>query len=209
MILGLDLSLNTMGFCLLDEKGKVIKKGTFNATSTGLTRLSEIAEAITKILLGYPDIDWVIEEGYAFQPFATNNTFSIGEAGGVVKLMIYQMGFPLLLVPPKQMKKFFTGNGNAKKPEIWETIRNKHGLKVMIIESVGKKEKPAMLEEMKKLDRKKVFYFATEHEADAYGLARLGLCLYKVWVKKESIAKYEKHQQEVYTAITTAKDWFV
>lgn len=42
----------------------------------------------------------------------------LGEAAGVVKLRLFRMGVPFVLVAPKALKKFATGNGNASKDEM-------------------------------------------------------------------------------------------
>jgi Holliday junction resolvasome RuvABC endonuclease subunit len=58
--------------------------------------------------------------------------FDIGEAGGVLKLMLYEQEYVLdknlYIIPPTSLKAFLTGKGNAKKPEIQKAILKIYGI---------------------------------------------------------------------------------
>lgn len=111
----------------------------------GLGRLAyieqRILELITQIQPGM-----VVYEGYAMGIAAgQGRSFDLGELGGILKKAIWERGIDILLVPPSSLKKFATGKGNAKKPEVMEALR-------------GKCPYP----------------FRTDDEADAFGLLLLG-----------------------------------
>lgn len=67
--------------------------------------------------------DWAIDivmgasaigiEGYAFG--AHGRVFQIAENQGLLKYKIYQLGIPVTVIPPTEVKKFAVGKGNADK----------------------------------------------------------------------------------------------
>lgn len=78
-----------------------------------------------------------------------NQAHQMGGLGYTVRLQLWRAGVPFLLVAPMTLKKFITGKGNTEKDTIM----------------------------MELLDRFKV-KVTNNNEADAVGLARLGLALY-------------------------------
>jgi Holliday junction resolvasome RuvABC endonuclease subunit len=115
-ILALDLSLTSTGAA---HEG-----GTCRITSKkrGTERLIEIREAIRSLALSVaPDL--VVVEGYSMG--SRGRVFDIGELGGIVKVLLADMGIPVAIVPPSCLKKFATGKGNADKDSMLEAaIRN-------------------------------------------------------------------------------------
>lgn len=143
MIIGLDLSLTHTGFVVLDHDGGVLAYSTIVPKKLrGVQRLYYIKKEIKKVLIYYKPTLAVIE-GYAYTPNA-GRTFSIGENGGIIKLLLYIFGINYLVVAPKTLKKFVVG-GNASKKQMEKAIERQW------------KEK-----------------FKTEHEYDAFGLAMMG-----------------------------------
>ena len=67
--------------------------------------------------------DWAIDivmgataigiEGYAFG--AQGRVFQIAENTGLLKYKIYQLGIPVTIIPPTEVKKIFCGRGNSDK----------------------------------------------------------------------------------------------
>lgn len=117
-LLALDVSLTSTGVA---HSG-----GTFRITpkSRGAQRLADIRDAIGDALDEYsPDL--VVIEGYAFA--RANQAHQIGEAGGVVRLLLHDRGIEYAEVPPAKVKKWATGKGNADKDTMLETAIRKHG----------------------------------------------------------------------------------
>jgi len=143
-IIGLDLSLCNTGWVVLNNLGVVVDFGTITPKKLRMAnRLYYIMCNIKKILKVYkPDV--AIIEGYAYSPNA-NMAFSIGELGGVIKVILYVNKIQYIIAAPKTVKKFFTGNGNASKD-----LMKKYAKKDWNNE------------------------FNTEHEVDAYAMALLG-----------------------------------
>ena len=108
-ILGLDLSLTATGVYCDKCGGSVIKTKT-----RGMERLREIAD---EVAVHIPHTNIAIIEGYSFGSQG-RATFSIGELGGVIKLLMYDFTIPYIDVAPSALKKFATGKGNANKDEV-------------------------------------------------------------------------------------------
>lgn len=110
-------------------------------------RLHQMAEALTLALRRHPPFpDLIIVEGYV--PASPNrwSLIRLGELGGVVRLRLFELTIPFVEVPPKSVKLFATGNGNAGKP--------------MMIAAAEARD----------------VHVHNDDEADAYHLRRFGLC---------------------------------
>ena len=105
--LGLDLSLTSTGYSY-DDNCEII-----SVNSTGAKRLIEISESIGNLIVEFK-IQAAIIEGYAFSS-RKSQAHSIGELGGVVRVMLHRMEIPFVEIPPTCRAKFATGKGNASK----------------------------------------------------------------------------------------------
>lgn len=65
-------------------------------------------------LLGKGPIAGAAVEGYAYN--AVNQAFSLGEVGGMLRLVLHEHGTPYIDVPPASLKKYATGSSEADKP---------------------------------------------------------------------------------------------
>lgn len=70
-------------------------------------------------------------EGYSMG--SKGAVFNIGENGGVLKHKIWKHGIPLDIVPPTQVKKHFTGKGNADKISMHQSFTEKTGVSIIDI----------------------------------------------------------------------------
>jgi len=113
-LLGMDASLTSTGVCIYNPAtGPVIRWNTFTLKTKlkGTERLLYIRNELKNIC---EDIGYVFLEGYSFGSKG-NALYQIGELGGVIRVMLYEMGIPLLVVSPKELKQFATEKGNATK----------------------------------------------------------------------------------------------
>lgn len=108
---GLDLSLTATGYA--DGEGaRVITCKKYK----GAERLSHFRNHLAYTFQDQePGI--VAVEGYAYDSH-TAGSRSIGELGGVVRLLLWDMQIPWAEVPPTSLKKFATGKGNASKDQV-------------------------------------------------------------------------------------------
>jgi len=66
------------------------------------------------------DCDFVNIEGYAMG--AKGQTFTIGEATGLLKHLLWKAGIHYNIIPPSTIKKFASGKGNSDKNEMAEAF---------------------------------------------------------------------------------------
>lgn len=118
--MGLDLSLTSTGYSILGHTGSIVVK------SKGPERLFDIREDLASLLL-INSIEAVFIEGYAFSA-RNSQSHKIGELGGVVRLLMYEMSIPFVEIPPTSRAKFATGKGNAAKSEVISAISAKTGI---------------------------------------------------------------------------------
>ncbi len=137
-IAGIDPSINSTGKCIMDldddtYEVKSIKfygystvgKNQYNTDSVTVDHLGskytsklmyerqDIAYNILK--KDMEDVKHIAFEGYAFGKQGTRSLVQLGEFIGGMKKLFYDMGKGIILYPPKTVKKFATGNGNADK----------------------------------------------------------------------------------------------
>jgi len=118
--MGLDLSLTSTGVSCDGRTSTIAVK------SKGAERLYEIQAAVRAELAahGHPG---VVIEGYSFAS-RQSRAHSIGELGGVIRLLLYTMEIPYVEVPPTLRAKFATGKGNAGKNEVVSAISARTGI---------------------------------------------------------------------------------
>jgi crossover junction endodeoxyribonuclease RuvC len=117
--MGLDLSLTSTGTSI-DGITSIILTPT-----KGAERLFIISKKLQEVVKGNK-IEAVIIEGYSFAS-RNSQAHSIGELGGVVRMMLWENKIPYVEVPPTSRAKFATGRGNASKHEVISAISAKTG----------------------------------------------------------------------------------
>ena len=143
-ILALDLSLNGTGMAYRDGWDIVTRRVTVKKLR-GLARLAYVSQQVSEVM-EENGTDTIVVEDYAMGIGRGGGmTFTIGELGGVIKLLAYDKGMRVVLVSPATLKKFVTGKGNAKKDAMAEHALRRWG-----------------------------HTFDTDDECDAYCLYRLG-----------------------------------
>ena len=119
-VMGLDLSLTSTGVSC-DGKTSAI-----TAKSKGAQRLYDI-RAVLRAELAANHHPGVVIEGYSFAS-RNSQAHSIGELGGVVRLLLHDLGIPYVEVPPTVRAKFATGKGNAGKHEVVSAVSARTGI---------------------------------------------------------------------------------
>jgi len=122
-ILGVDGSLTSSGLCVLDDT-KVIDTNTIPTYDLrGVSRLVYIKKIIRGYLEAHkPDV--VVVEGPAMG-VKGGRVFDMGEMYGLIKMESCRVCKDVIQVAPTSMKKFITGKGNAKKPQIRDALLTK------------------------------------------------------------------------------------
>jgi Holliday junction resolvasome RuvABC endonuclease subunit len=119
-ILALDLSLTSTGYCHDGQTGVIALK------TNGAERLSQIKKEVESLALKF-SINGVVMEGYSFAS-RHSQAHSIGELGGVIRLLLWESGIPYVLIPPTCRAKFATGKGNASKNEVVSAVSARTGI---------------------------------------------------------------------------------
>lgn len=126
--LGLDLSLNSTGYCYKREDeyvtGRIRPKHL-----RGVARLEWIKQQVHHIAtLCIPDV--VSIEGIAMSPFNQQGKYDNAELHGVLKLYFWERNIKIILVPPTTLKKFIADSGKADKQEVQKGIADKYGYRI-------------------------------------------------------------------------------
>lgn len=127
--LGIDQSLSGFGMSVLAPDGHVTTVTAFTAAEFGggIDRLTKISHWLATQLTGIKArhrVRHVCMEGYSYG--SAQGREEAGELGVMVKSALRQIlerpaCYPTI-VPPKMLKKFATGNGNATKEQMLESV---------------------------------------------------------------------------------------
>lgn len=122
MILGLDLSLTSTGWCYSTlAHGAIQPKLKSPITRTDqIQRLATIRDAIQQVIITNGRPTTILIEDYSFN--SKNPGHYTGELGGTIRLYLFEHGYipgqNLFFPSPTQLKKFTTGKGNADKSQM-------------------------------------------------------------------------------------------
>lgn len=149
-VIGIDPSLTATAVCRMAEDGSVKmlvygSKANDGKVYNRLARYMELVDDITIGPLWIPDPKLVLIEGYSYG--SNPRSVHLGEFGGLLRQRLVEREH-VIEIPPKTLKKFTTGKGNASKIAMVAAI-------------------------VKRWDVE----FKTDDEYDAYALARLGLAV--------------------------------
>jgi len=127
IILALDLSLNETGYCIL-ENCMVLDVDVIKPMKEKeqIDRMRDLRDSIEQLILDRK-ITHIFIEGYSFGSRGIW-TFSAGELGGAIKMMILDLGLSYVIVAPTMWKKFVVGVGNAKKEQILLQVYKRYGV---------------------------------------------------------------------------------
>lgn len=119
----LDLALTKIGWARTRQDSSPWA-GTLRPRGRGAARLEDGFRGVVGAMKG---CDIVVIEGYSFGSEYSGER--LGEMGGVVRLGLWQMRPRphVMEVPPKKLKKFATGNGNATKAMMLEHAQKRLG----------------------------------------------------------------------------------
>lgn len=112
-VVGLDLSLRATGVAtsagvrtLSPPRGVV-----------GVDRLAWLRDALEYVIRRAGGFDVAAVEGYSFGAKGSA-VYQLGELGGVVRLLLRDLGTPIAVVPPSSLKKYACGSGAARKEQV-------------------------------------------------------------------------------------------
>ncbi len=124
LFIGLDLSLSCSGVAWSVGPYGSINTDTIRSEKIfGAARLAELRPQMADMLNNIK-----LENGKAYAAMedyamgGSGRVTGLAEWGGLVKLMLHEMGIPVLLVAPATLKYLLSGNGHAQKPEMQAAV---------------------------------------------------------------------------------------
>lgn len=93
--------------------------------TTGIHRVQSIAQGFENYLDDESAPAVAVIEGYAFANRYTLAT--LVEVGVILRLSLHRRGITCYIAPPSVVKKFATGKGNSKKPEVAAAVKDRWG----------------------------------------------------------------------------------
>lgn len=98
IVVGVDIGQTKVGVAILSDG---VRSFSWQGTNDFVSRY-DMAKAVV-IVAGRPDL--VVIEDYAMMP-KSYVAFGMGEFGGIVRTMFYELGTPFILCPPNLMRSF-------------------------------------------------------------------------------------------------------
>ena len=111
-VLGIDASARSTGLVLFEQSKPTIEHVIKPGNRKEGARLKYIEEALNSVIRN-KDIALATMEGPSYR--STNKPFTLGEVYGTFKLILCKLEVPLVIVPPRALKKYAVGKGTAKK----------------------------------------------------------------------------------------------
>jgi crossover junction endodeoxyribonuclease RuvC len=170
-VVGIDPSLTSTGVIILNDAGEfVAQKNIKPKKLRGMPRLKFIKEELASFLKEHK-VEKAAIESYAFNIKKSRMKFQLGELGGVVRLLLFEMGIDYLDVAIPTLKKYVTGSGDADKVMIIYSVNNRWGID----------------------------FGSNSDLADAYGLAKVAFDQYTLLIDlKDTIKEMKKTKVKYY-----------
>lgn len=120
IIIGLDISLNSSGWCKIDTENGARTFATFDHSalkdmeriSTASRDLADLCRPVDLVVMEGLSMGLPARGGMAFMPQGRIDTIGLTY---IVRLWLWKTRKPTLILPPTSLKKFASGKGNIKK----------------------------------------------------------------------------------------------
>lgn len=143
-MLAIDPSLNGTGLCFMTEFDKLTGKPVLTTQHVvppkeivGVERLAWLKgqfEWILNVTFAHCncpgwffDVRLVVLENYSYGSKAAS-AISLGEWGGILRLMLHELKIPVAFVPPSNLKQWLAGTGKANKETMISQATKRSGL---------------------------------------------------------------------------------
>lgn len=110
-IIGIDPGTAQIGAVVIKDNS-ILYQGTWVPSVKETERIVWYRDELHKLILQCKVTDGVIE-GYSYM--SKWRAHDLGEVGGVIRVLFYDLKIPLMVVPPPTLKKFVSGKGNCQK----------------------------------------------------------------------------------------------
>ena len=126
-VLGLDLSLSSTGYCIIDENYNLIAYETIQTKAKDNTeeeRLHIIGKEIDRLIKEY-NITHVICEG-SYKSINVRTSQQLARLSGIAMYLAIDNGIEIEACNPSSARKYTLGKGSAKKEEVFEWIKDNY-----------------------------------------------------------------------------------
>ncbi len=128
-IIGIDPGLSATGVGIVRGKGSRIEGYSFGSINTSKNnslphRLDHIYSKLLQILKNENPDSMVVEDVFSLQKYPKSG-ITLGQVSGVVLLAGHRTGVSSVEVPVREAKQVLTGNGNASKNQLEESVRHR------------------------------------------------------------------------------------
>ena len=123
-VVGLDLSISATGIAWADDRVETITTSPRDGAIEA--RIETIVDRVMGANAWTPyNADVVAIEDV---PYGAHGTVPLAMLHGVLRVHLHREGVPFVLIPPASLKKYATGRGNAKKPDLRMALYKRTGL---------------------------------------------------------------------------------
>ena len=131
-ILGIDPGFGILGYGFIDVKGSKVSLVDYGVirTSPGEAipdRLIKIYDELHSVVEKHCPDESAVEQLFFFRNVTT--AIDVGEARGVILLVLRQLGIPIYEYTPHQIKQAVTGYGRSEKGQIQRAMKTFLGMK--------------------------------------------------------------------------------
>lgn len=170
MLLGIDQSLTSTGITLFDgieysfeliqtEKTKKTKCPTIDYTRRLIQLKTRIAEIVEE-----NNITHMAMEGMSYGS-SGSTVFDLGGLSHLIRELFISKNIPFIVIPPKTLKKYWTGSGNANK-ELMILETDKKRISIPIRKNYGTKKEQKILADDNVVDSCALATFLHEYLQD-------------------------------------------
>lgn len=183
LFIGIDPSLQSTGLYFYGRSGQFGKykyyEPNYSQIDTkpkdfpnSINRCLYIADLITQLIEQKINDETIVKLVVCQDYFVGRShgaVIALAQLGTMIRYKILLKKYPLCVVPPKTVKKFVTGNGNAKKQQMMQTVLNRWNFKA-----------------------------STDNLADACGMSKFAQFITELWngnliLSKKELDGFEKY----------------
>lgn len=178
VVIGCDMGLSKSGVVVLNDRFEIESQNLIRVKSRGAERLCDIERGYDSVVKPYMPCNLEV----FIEGYAYGAKYqreSLAELGGVIRRYLYLAKLSFWVIPPTSVKLFVTGTGKASKNYMKKCTKEKWDQT-----------------------------FKSDDVCDAYGLARLGMCVTKALNGQQGFAHQPENERAVIKDILLHQDYY-
>lgn len=177
--IGCDFGLSKSGIVVIDDQFEIKSQNLIKVRSKGAQRLIDIESAFDSIVRPFLSENQIDVFVEGYAYGAKYQRESLAELGGVMRRYLHLAKLNFWVIPPTSLKLFVTGTGKASKNYMKKCTKEKW-------------------DEI----------FKSDDVCDAYGLARLGMCIQKALNGVQGFAHLPANERDIVKDILLNQEYF-